>query len=356
MKKKKSFNVKSAVFADKLKDIAKGLSADFSKTSDKPFYPEAFNPFRSALSQIRLSEHENLRLSAFLEKAITAKTIDELSKIIDEALDSGIRINARNEDGFSFSCVAVLKMLYSKFTGSKQQESIITKLALNGADFDELDDEIEICNKIKKEVEPQVHNRLAKLREVAENAVVVGSVENVEIDNKSFHIEFSQASKVDVAKVVEGAQELGLSNGYLELSNNIIKIGEGELEIKTGENGERNYSDISNNSSFTITFPTSLGELHVRVYHASSNEQLKVEVENKEIWNKLQTIGEVVGQGCLFGGMSVKAAIENGSFVRSGRWSNSRSTEIVKCAKPQSSETIWVDKIKSSKTTSVERS
>ncbi|WCR54439.1 MAG: hypothetical protein PG981_001461 [Wolbachia endosymbiont of Ctenocephalides orientis wCori] len=343
-----------------LKNAAKGLAVNLVgtlKTSKKILdYPAELNPFRSALSQIRLSEYENLKLSEFLEKAISAKSVDELSKIIDEALDSGIRINAHNEDGFSFSHVVVLKMLYSKFTENKQK-NIIKKLALNGADFDELGDEIEICDKIKEEAEPQIHNRLTKLREVAETAAVVGSVKNVEIDNKTFFLEFSSNCVVDVAKAVEGARSLGLNKGDLKLGSNIIRIGDGEVELKTGENGERNYADVSDGSSFTITFSTSLGELHVRVYNdARSYDQVKIEVENKESWNELQKTEEIVGQGCLFGGMSVKAAIEKGNFVRSGRWGNSRSTEIIKCIKPQSSETIWVDKIKSSKIASVERS
>ncbi|APR99042.1 hypothetical protein [Wolbachia endosymbiont of Folsomia candida] len=354
--------VKTTISTDLLKNVAKGLAANLartSKTNKKQLgYPGALNPFQSALSKIRLNEHENLKLSAFLEKAIMAKTIDELGKVVDETLESGIRINAPNEDGFSFSHVSVLKILDSKFIGSKQ-ESIIRKLALNGADFDELDDEktIEICNKIKMEVEPQVHNRLAKLRQVAENATATGSVENVEIDNQTFHIEFSQNSKVEIAKVVEGARSLGLSNGHLELGSNIIKIGEGELEIKTGENGERNYSDISDNSSFTITFPSSLGELHVRVYQDVKNyDQIQVSVENKELWDDLQETGEIIGNGCLFGGTSVKAAIEKGSFVRSGRWGNPKTTETIKHAEPKSNETIlWADKVSGKETSHLER-
>lgn len=370
MKKKKSSNVKSAVFTDTLKDIAKGLSDNLVRNelplNKRPLaYPAALNPFQSALSKIKPSEYENRKLSEFLEKAISTKSIDELSRVVDEALESGIRINAHNEDGFSFSYVAVLKMHYSKFTENRR-EDIIRKLALSRADFDELDNFhklddkkiIEICSKVQKEVEPLVHNRLKQLREVAESSTIVGTVENVEIDNKTFFIEFSHNCKVEVAKVVEGARSLGLSNGHLELGDNIIKIGEGELEIKTGENGERNYSDISDNSSFTITFSTSLGKLNIRIYQDIKNyDQIRVEAENKELWNKLQKTGEIVGQGCLFGGMSVKTAIENESFVRSGRLGNSRSTEIIKCAKSQSSETIsWVNMVESSKTASVERS
>jgi hypothetical protein len=368
MKKKKSSNIKSAtVLTDKLKNIAKGLSDNLVRnelpSNKQPLnYPAELNPFQSALRKIRLNEYENKKLNEFLEKAISTKSIEELSKTVDKALESGVRINARNEDGFSFSHVAVLKMHYSKFTGNRR-EDIIRKLELNGADFDELDNFnglddkkiIEICNKVKKKVEPQVHDRLMKLREVAENATATGTVENVEIDNKTFFIEFSPNCAVEVAKVVEGAKSLGLSKGDLKVGGNIIKIGSDEVEVKTGENGERDYVDISDDSSFIVTFSTSLGELNVRVYQDVKNyDQIQVEVENKELWNKLQKTGEIVGQGCLFGGISVKTAVEKGYFIRSGR---SESTELIKRAEPKSNETIsWADKIKSDKTATMERS
>ncbi|UPA55397.1 hypothetical protein MWH06_01815 [Wolbachia pipientis] len=70
-------------------------------------YPEELNPFQSALCKIRLSEYENMKLNEFLEKAIAAKNINELSKVVDEALDLGIRINAANKNGFSFANVTI---------------------------------------------------------------------------------------------------------------------------------------------------------------------------------------------------------------------------------------------------------
>ena len=168
-----------------------------------------------SLGRIKLSECENLKLGEFLEKVILAKNVDELNRIVEEALDFGIRLNARNEDGFSFSQVTIHKIYHSKFVG-KKQENIIKKLALKGANFDEQSDKEmnEICNKVQKSVEQQIYNRLQKLREVAENAAIKGSVENIEIDNQTFVIEFSQDSKVEIAKVVQGAKDLGLSKRY----------------------------------------------------------------------------------------------------------------------------------------------
>lgn len=313
-------------------------------------YPEELNPFQSALCRIRLSEYENMKLNEFLEKAIAAKNINELSKVIDEALDLGIRINAANEDGFGFANVTMFKMYRDEFKGNKQ-EDIIRKLALNGADFNvQVDKKItEIHQKVQKEIEPQIYSRLTKLREVGENATIEGTVENVEIDNKTFYMEFSHSCIVDVAKVVEGAKNLGLSKGDLNLGGNIIKIGDGEVEVKTGKGGERDYVDISDNSAFAVTFYTSLGELNLMVYHDTADyHQVQIEVEDEEMWNELQEIGEIVGKGCLFGGMSVKEAVEKGSFTRCGRWGDQNS---------KSSETFsWVNKLKDNKTTSVGRS
>ncbi len=321
-----------------------------NKKSSTLAYPEELNPFRSALCRIRLNEYENMKLNEFLEKAIAAKNIDELNKVVDKALNLGIRINARNEDGFSFANITMFKMYRDEFKGNKQ-EDIIRKLALNGADFNVQVDKktTEIYQKVQKEIEPQIYSRLKKLREVGENATIAGTVENVEIDNKTFYMEFSHSCIVDVAKVVEGAKNLGLSKGDLNLGGNIIKIGEGEVEVKTGKDGKRNYVDISDNSAFTVILCTSLGELNLMVYHDTEDyHQVQIEVEDEEMWNELQKIGEVVGQGCLFCGMSVKEAVEKGSFTRCGRWGDPNS---------KSSETFsWVDKLKNNKTTSVGRS
>ncbi|WP_265041531.1 hypothetical protein [Wolbachia endosymbiont (group B) of Melanostoma mellinum] len=163
------------------------------------------------------------------------------------------------------------------------------------------------------------------------------------------YIEFSHSCIVDVAKVVEGAKNLGLSKGDLNLGGSIIKIGDGEVEVKTGKDGKRNYVDISDNSAFTVTLCTSLGELNLMVYHDTEDyHQVQVEVEDEEMWNELQEIGEIVGKGCLFGGMSVKEVVEKGSFTRCGRWGDQNS---------KSSETFsWVSKLKDTKTTSVGRS
>ncbi|APR97880.1 hypothetical protein [Wolbachia endosymbiont of Folsomia candida] len=328
---------KSAMASSKTGSIEKANAStkiDLDSKVELPakpsLYPENLNPFQAALSEIRLNEDENIKLNEFLERVIAAKDIEELDKIVNQALDLGIRINAHNEDGYSFSNIAIFKLCEDKFTEDKQA-NIIKKLALSGAYFDKSyiqgnKNTIEICNKVEKEVEPQIYNRLQKLREIGESAAIEGTVKKVEFDNQTFYMAFSQNSRVNVAKVVSGARDLGLSRGNLSLGGNIVRLGESEVEIKTEKNGKRNYTDISDTSAFTVTFPTTLGELHVRIYQDIKNyNTIQLEVENKDLWNKLQKTGESIGQGCLFGGMSVCKAVASGGFLRSGRFCDQKS-------------------------------
>ncbi|MFP3016304.1 MAG: hypothetical protein ACEY3L_01690, partial [Wolbachia sp.] len=72
---------------------------------------------------------------------------------------------------------------------------------------------------------------------------------------------------------------------------------------------ERNYTDISDNSVFEVTFPTSIGGLRVILYHKAENDhQVQVRVADTEMWSELQKRGEIIGKGCLFGGTTVKEA------------------------------------------------
>ncbi|MBV0900084.1 MAG: hypothetical protein KTV77_05145 [Wolbachia endosymbiont of Fragariocoptes setiger] len=260
-------------------------------------YPCDLNPFCSSFS--KLEEDENLKLNEFLEKVILANNINELNKIVDMALNSGIRINSLSDEGFSFTDVTIFKILKNEFK-KNEQESIIKKLAVSGANFEDQSDKkiVEICNKVQKAVEPQIFNKLKKLREIGENAAMSGTVENVNFDNQSFCMQFSPNTKVDVAKLVEGAKDLGFRTGDLKIGNNTIKIGTAEVKVKTDENGKRNYIDISDNSAFTVTFQTSLGELHISIYRDTKNSHLiQVKVENQELWNKVQKNQEFVGEG-----------------------------------------------------------
>ncbi len=102
----------------------------FSTSLMKEAYPVALNPFQSPL--ITIDEEENIQLNKFLEQAILAKNIDDLSKVVKQALNLGIKINAPNKDNeVSFANLIILKMYHDKFGGNKPKD-IIKKLALNG--------------------------------------------------------------------------------------------------------------------------------------------------------------------------------------------------------------------------------
>ncbi|WP_222523867.1 hypothetical protein [Wolbachia pipientis] len=49
-----------------------------------------------------------------------------------------------------------------------------------------------ICTRIEQKIKPQINNKHIKLRKIRESAVINGTFKSVEIDNKTFYIEFSQ--------------------------------------------------------------------------------------------------------------------------------------------------------------------
>ncbi|MBV0900148.1 MAG: hypothetical protein KTV77_05585 [Wolbachia endosymbiont of Fragariocoptes setiger] len=120
------------------------VNSFYRYNSEQFILGSCYKTFRSPL--ITIDEEENIQLNKFLEQAVFAKNIDDLSKVVKQALNLGIKINAPNKD-------------------------IIKKLALmDGAEFDFQFDEktTEVCNKVKKEVEPQILDRLKKLREIGD--------------------------------------------------------------------------------------------------------------------------------------------------------------------------------------------
>ncbi|WP_174515768.1 hypothetical protein [Wolbachia endosymbiont of Cardiocondyla obscurior] len=313
---------------------------------------QSSNPFIPALNKIEPSAIENAELIWFKNAVVKVKSVSELNKVVDQALHAGIRINAYSEGQTSFADAVILKML-SIPCKENEKEDIICELMLSGAMFsyDLLQDKriSEVHNKLYQEVRPQIDKWLKELREVGESAIEnEGIVEDVGIDNKTFFMKFSENSKVNVARVLEGTKNLGLTTGEVKLGGDIIKMGNSEVEVRSGKGGERNYTDISDNSAFEITFPTSIGGLRIEVYHNAENDhQVQVRVADTEMWSELQKGGEVIGKGCLFGGMTVKEAVEKGSFVRDGRWSKEKVTEEIKAVSNNCSSealSLWVDR------------
>src|SRR6266576_4507965 len=315
----------------------KGLDLIYSTkpASNQEDYPEGLNPFDSNLQKRKLSANESEWLSYFKNIIVTANNPRKMHEVIDKAIDIGMKLNGRHEGSWSFAEYVVLGMYLHKF-GKDDQKKVIHKLMLNGAKFHDtlLQNKLigEICNKLQPEVQPQVDKRLEERRQAGENAVEGGSIVDMEMDNDTFLWEFSEGSTVEVAKALEGT---GPNRG---LGSNIIKIGDGEIEIRNEEGGKRNYIDIS--GRFEIGFPTSIGKLRIAVYN--DEKQVQVRVVDKEMWLKLQTKGEEVAKDCLFGGMKIEEAVKRGSFTRSCFLGESKATEAVS---ETLSSSVWANRV-----------
>lgn len=201
----------------------------------------------------------------------------------------------------------------------------------------------EIHNKLYQEIRPQIDKWLKELREIGESAIEnEGIIEDVEMDNQTFFMKFSENSKVDVARVLEGTKNLGLTTGEVKLGGDVIEIGNSKVEVRSGKEGQRNYVDVSDNSAFEVAFPTSIGILKMVICHNARNDrQVEIRVADKEMWSELQKKWKTIGKGCFFGGMTVTEAVEKGSFTRSGKWSKDKVERTI-----SNSETLsWVDKV-----------
>ncbi|QJT94755.1 hypothetical protein HGO53_06685 [Wolbachia endosymbiont of Diaphorina citri] len=299
--------------------------------SNQADYPEGLNPFASALQKIKPSAE---KLSWLKSAVVRAKSPNELHKAVDQVLTSGARLNACNDGEWSFAEYVVLGTHFHKLEKSDRKK-LIRKLMLSGAEFHDtlLQNKLigEIYNELQPEVQPQIDKRLEELEKAGESAVQEGELIDVEIDNTTSYIEFSDDSKVEVAKILR------------ELGSNILKIGNDAVEVKSEKGGIRNYTDMSDGRSIILEFPTSVGKLNIVLYHdVEKYDQVQVRVENKEMWAELQKIGEEVGKNCLFGGVKLKEAVERGSFTRCGIWSEKHAIKEISNDEVLSS---WVNRV-----------
>ncbi len=327
-------------FPDRDVQINYGKGLDYiygtKPLNDQADYPEMLNPFASNLQKIKPSISESEKLSWFKRAVVRAKNPNELHKTIDEALASGARLNACNDGEWSIAEYVVLGTHFHRLEKSDRKK-LIRKLMLSGAEFHDtlLENKLigEIYNELQPEVQPQIDKQLEGLRKVGESAVQGGSVEDVEIDNRTVFIKFSESSTVEPAKVLEGLEGWG---------SHIIKIGNNEVEVKVEKGGERNYTSLSDDSDFTMTLHSDLGEVKIRLCHDRENyDRVQVIVEDKEMWQKA---GGVIRENCLFGGMTVKEAVEKGNFMRCGIWSSKQLMKEVDI--PDEKLSSWVDKVR----------
>lgn len=296
------------------------------------------NPFASALQKIKPSISESEKLSWFKSAVVEVKNVNELHKVIDKVITSGVRLNACNDGEWSFAEYLVLGTHFHKFDKADRKK-LIRKLMLSGAEFHDtlLENKLigEIYNELQPEVQPQVEKQLEELEKAGENAVQEGELIDVEIDNTTSYIEFSGNSKVEVAKILEANRKLG---------SNIVKIGNDAVEVKSEKGGVRNYTDMSDGSSVVLEFPTSIeGELNIILYQDVKNcNQVQVKVADKELWAELQKRGEEIGKNCLFGGVKLKEAVERGNFTRCGIWNEKYAIKEISNDEVLSS---WVNRV-----------
>ncbi|WP_265017578.1 MULTISPECIES: hypothetical protein [unclassified Wolbachia] len=274
------------------------------------------NPFTSALQKIKPSISESEKLSWFKSAVVRAKSLKEMNKVIDEVIDDGARLNACNDGEWSFAEYIVLGTHFHKFD-KVDRKKVIRKLMLSGAEFHDtlLQNKLigKIYNELQPEIQPQIDKQLEELGKAGESAVQEGALIDIEIDNKMLFMEFSEDSKVEVAKILQGMDQ------NRKLGSNILKIGNDAVEIKSEKGGIRNYTDMSDGSSVMLEFPTSIGKLNIILYQEA--DQVQVRVANKEMWAELQQRGEEIGKNCLFAGVKLKEAVEKGNFTRCGIWS-----------------------------------
>ncbi|UXX40641.1 hypothetical protein [Wolbachia endosymbiont of Oryzaephilus surinamensis] len=286
------------------------------------------NPFASALQKIKPSISESEKLSWFKSAVVEAKNVNELHKTIDQVLASGARLNACNDGEWSFAEYVILGTHFHKFDKTDRKK-IMRKLMLSGAEFHDtlLQNKLigEIYNELQPEVQPQIDKQLEELEKAGESAVQEGELIDIEIDNKMLFMEFSEDSKVEVAKILR------------ELGSNILKMGNNAVEVKSEKGDIRNYTDMSNGSSVMLEFPTSIGKLNIVLYQEA--DQVQVRVENKEMWAELEKRGEEIGKNCLFGGVKLKEVVERGNFTRCGIWSEKQKEVSEKLFS-------WADKVR----------
>lgn len=165
-----------------------------------------------------------------------------------------------------------------------------------------------ISRKVEEQKADEKNN---KLKEIAQSVILTGSLIKCEVKDSDFYTQYSQNSVIDVAKFVVGVGKINISKGT-------VKIGESEVTVVV-ENGVKNYTDFKNGSDITLTFPTSLGKLRVRLYTDSDKEIVKVEVLDQEKLDKLANIKEEIGKNCRLGGLFLSKAIEQGCFTNSAQ-------------------------------------
>ncbi|WP_265029689.1 ankyrin repeat domain-containing protein [Wolbachia endosymbiont (group A) of Philonthus cognatus] len=311
-----------------------------------------------------LTPNQEMELDGLFKKASEAQNMDQLAKVVGQAIQSGVRLNFprsfHNEFGeevYSFMDLVVEKI--SELDGNIEVASdMVCKLLSRGAmlysvDGEDVFDILELEFKGHKTNMVKAYedctNRTLKFMEIAKSATN-GRVKNAKMDNTTFYLEYQEDSKIDVAKVTDGARNLGLTHGSKKCERSVVRIGESEVEIIT-TNGTRNYTDLADGSDIVLIFYTSRGELEVRLYPDRQNkDQIKVEVQDQEKWKKLKNCKEEIGKNCSLGGLPVNKAIEQGFFTKYGELcQSSERISLPKKIVEENSQSSWTGKVQHSR-------
>ncbi|MFP3022191.1 MAG: ankyrin repeat domain-containing protein [Wolbachia sp.] len=312
---------------------------DYERLDRKEHSPESGTLWDNLI----LNQQQKLKM--FLDEVGAAQDMRKLEQVVNKAIESGVRFNflihpgeMMYQDTYNFTDCVMKKISALKKSSKVENDievasGIVCKLVSKGAVLhnlssidviDTLESEFkDHKTNMKKAHEEYVNNTLEFMKIV--KSAATGRVKNAKMDSFTFYLEYSEDSKIDIAKITNGARDLGLTQGEIEYGRDIIKIGKSEVEIITN-NDIRHYTDLADNSNIVLTFYTSLGELEVNLY-PDKQDKIIVEVSNKkEILEKFKNCKEELGENCSLGGYWVYGAIEQGYFERSGKLCQSFET------------------------------
>ncbi|GFR19820.1 ANK_REP_REGION domain-containing protein [Trichonephila clavata] len=327
---------------------------DYKRLDRKEHSPES----RTLWDNLILNQQQKLKM--FLDEVGAAQDMRKLEQVVNKAIESGVRFNflihpgeMMYQDTYNFTDCVMKKISALKKSSKVENDievasGIVCKLVSKGAVLhnlssidviDTLESEFKDHKTNMKKAHEECFNNTFKFMEIVKRAAT-GRVKNAKMDNSTFYLEYSEESIIDVAKITDGARDLGLTQGEIKYGRDIIKIGKSEVEIITA-NGIRHYTDLADGSDIVLTFSTSLGELEVNLY-PDKQDKIIVEVSNKkEILEKFKNCKEELGENCSLGGYLVYNAIEQGYFERSGKLMRS---EAMSQSNGQTKKSSWVER------------
>ncbi|MDG7053569.1 MAG: ankyrin repeat domain-containing protein, partial [Wolbachia endosymbiont of Alcedoecus sp.] len=186
-----------------------------------------------------------VELNGFLSKISKAQDMYELGEVVNEAIKSGIRFDfperfSKGEKAYNFVDY-IIEKIGKLEKNPKVASDIICKLVSRGAVFGNKVD-INVVNALELEFKNHKNNmkkayegyisHAHRFIEVAKSATN-SELKDVRIGNSNFYLEYSENSKIDVAKITDGARDLGLAQEETGYGRDVIKIGKSEVEIIT---------------------------------------------------------------------------------------------------------------------------